>query len=38
MEWGQLKLDRMKMLTHTKQIDLFTMRETNSNWNKISQD
>ncbi len=38
MEWGQLKLDRMKMLSHTKQIDIFAMTETNANWNKISPD
>jgi len=38
MEWGQLKLDRMKMLSHTKQIDIFPMTETNANWNKISPD
>jgi len=37
-EWGQLKLDRMKMLTDTKQINIFAMTEMNANWNKISQD
>jgi len=29
-EWGQLALDRMKMLTHMKQIDIFAMTETNA--------
>jgi len=37
-ERGQLKLDRMKMLTDTKQINIFAMTEMNANWNKISQD
>jgi len=36
--WGQLKLDKMKMLTHTNQIGICTMTKINANGNKIAQD
>jgi len=35
---GQLKLDRLKLMTQTNQIDICTMTETNANWNKVPPD